>query len=292
MKNKTISGKTQVCGVIGDPIEHTMSPVMHNAAFSELGLDYVYVAFRVKSDELAGAIEGMRALNIRGLNVTIPHKVNIIPLLDSLDPLAEKIGAVNTVASEDGALKGYNTDASGFLQALLDKGVTPEGKNVVILGAGGASRAISFILAEKKANLVILNRLEEMDWAEELASKISSVFGKEIRALELKDSNLRTALDKAELLINATSVGMSPNTDITPVPVSLLRSDLVIFDIVYNPISTKLATEASLAGCETVMGLDMLVWQGALAFEMWTGRKAPVDLMKREAIKVLKSHEK
>ncbi len=292
MKNKTISGKTQVCGVIGDPIEHTMSPVMHNAAFSELGLDYVYVAFRVKSDELAGAIEGMRALNIRGLNVTIPHKVNIIPLLDSLDPLAEKIGAVNTVASEDGALKGYNTDASGFLQALLDKGVTPEGKNVVILGAGGASRAISFILAEKKANLVILNRLEEMDWAEELASKISSVFGKEIKALELKDSNLRTALDKAELLINATSVGMSPNTDITPVPVSLLRSDLVIFDIVYNPISTKLATEASLAGCETVMGLDMLVWQGALAFEMWTGRKAPVDLMKREAIKVLKSHEK
>ncbi len=292
MKNKTISGKTQVCGVIGDPIEHTMSPVMHNAAFSELGLDYVYVAFRVKSDELAGAIEGMRALNIRGLNVTIPHKVNIIPLLDSLDPLAEKIGAVNTVAIKDGALKGYNTDASGFLQALLDKGVTPEGKNVVILGAGGASRAISFILAEKKANLVILNRLEEMDWAEELASKISSVFGKEIRALELKDSNLRTALDKAELLINATSVGMSPNTDLTPVPASLLRSDLVIFDIVYNPISTKLATEASLAGCETVMGLDMLVWQGALAFEMWTGRKAPVDLMKREAIKVLKSHEK
>jgi shikimate dehydrogenase len=292
MKNKIISGKTQVCAVIGDPIKHTMSPVMHNAAFSELGLDYVYVAFQVKSDELTGAIEGMRALNIRGLNVTIPHKVSIIPLMDSLDPLAEKIGAVNTVVSKDGALKGYNTDASGFLQALLDKGVTPEGKNVVILGAGGASRAISFILAEKKANLVILNRLEEMDWAEELARKISSVFGKEVKALELKEQNLRAALDKAELLVNATSVGMSPNINSTPVPARLLRPGLAVFDIVYNPIRTKLATEASLAGCETVMGLDMLVWQGALAFEMWTDKKAPVDLMKKEAIKVLKSHEK
>jgi shikimate dehydrogenase len=291
VKNKTISGKTQVCGVIGDPIEHTMSPVMHNAAFRELGLDYVYVAFRVKRDELAQAIEGMRALNIRGLNVTIPHKVNIIPLLDSLDPLAEKIGAVNTVVSKDGILKGYNTDASGFLQALLDKEVTPEGKNVVILGAGGAARAISFILAEREANLVILNRLEEMDWAEELARKISSVFGKEVRALELKEANLRIALDKAELLVNATSVGMNPNINSTPVPARLLRPGLVVFDIVYNPIRTKLATEANLASCETVMGLDMLVWQGALAFEMWTGKKAPVGLMKKEAIKVLKSHE-
>ncbi len=292
MKNKTISGKTQVCGVIGDPIEHTMSPVIHNAAFSELGLDYVYVAFQVKSEELSWAIEGMRALNIRGLNVTIPHKVNIIPLLDSLDPLAEKIGAVNTVVNREGVLKGYNTDASGFLQALQDKGVIPNGKNVVILGAGGAARAISFILADKKANLLILNRLEEMDWAEELASNISSVFGKEVRVLELTEANLCTVLDKAELLVNATSVGMSPSTDLTPVPAGLLQSSLVVFDIVYNPISTKLTTQASQAGCETIMGLDMLVWQGALAFEMWTGKKAPVDLMKREAIKVLKSHEK
>ena len=214
------------------------------------------------------------------------------PLPSPGDPLAEKLGAVNTIVNKDGVLKGYNTDASGFLQALRDKGVTPEGKNVVILGAGGAARAISFILADKKANLLILNRLEEMDWAEELASKISSVFGKEVRALELKEANLRTALDKAELLVNATSVGMSPNTDLTPVPARLLRPDLVVFDIVYNPIKTRLTTEASLAGCETVMGLDMLVWQGALAFEMWTGKKAPVDLMKNEAIKVLKSHEK
>jgi len=291
MKNKAISGKTQVCGVIGDPIEHTMSPVMHNTAFSALGLDYVYVAFQVKSEELAGAIEGMRALNIRGLNVTIPHKVSIIPLLDNLDPLAEKIGAVNTIVNENGVLTGYNTDASGFLQALQDKGFEPKGKKVAILGAGGAARAISFILAERGTNLVILNRLEELDWAEELARKISRVFGKEVRALELTEANLKTALNKAELLANATSVGMSPNTDLTPVPAGLLRPGLVVFDIVYNPIRTKLTKEASRAGCETVMGLDMLVWQGALAFEMWTGKKAPVDLMKKEAVKVLKSHE-
>jgi len=291
MKHKTISGKTQVCGVIGDPIEHTMSPVMHNAAFSKLGLDYVYVAFRVKSRELAGAIEGMRALNIRGLNVTIPHKVSIIPLLDDLDPLAGKIGAVNTIVNRDGVLTGYNTDASGFLQALLDKGFDPKGEKVAILGAGGAARAISFILAERGANLVILNRLEELDWAEELAARISSVFGKEIRALELTEANLRTVLDKAELLANATSVGMSPNTNLTPVPAELLHPGPIVFDIVYNPIKTRLATEAAQAGCQTVMGLDMLVWQGALAFEMWTGKQAPVDLMKKEAIKVLKSHE-
>jgi shikimate dehydrogenase len=291
MKNKAISGKTQVCGVIGDPIEHTMSPVMHNTAFSALGLDYVYVAFQVKSEELAGAIEGMRALNIRGLNVTIPHKVSIIPLLDNLDPLAEKIGAVNTIVNKNGVLTGYNTDASGFLQALRDKGFEPKGKKVAILGAGGAARAISFILAEREANLVILNRLEELDWAEELARKISRAFGKEVTALELTEANLKTALDKAELLANATSVGMSPNINLTPVPAGLLRPGLVVFDIVYNPIRTRLTREASRAGCETVMGLDMLVWQGALAFEMWTGRKAPVDLMKKEAVKVLKSHE-
>jgi len=282
-----ISGKTQVCGVIGDPIEHTMSPVMHNAAFRELGLDYVYVAFRVKSEELPRAIEGMRALGIRGLNVTIPHKVAVIPFLDELDSLARKIGAVNTIANDAGFLKGYNTDASGFLRALLDKGIEPKGKNIAILGAGGAARAISFILAESGANLVILNRRQELDWAEELAHQISNTFEKEVKALELREENLKTALDKADIMVNATSVGMSPHIDESPVPARLLRPGMVVFDIVYNPLKTWLATEAAQAGAETVMGLDMLVWQGALSFEMWTGKKAPVNLMKREAIKVL-----
>ena len=291
MGNKAISGRTIICGVIGDPVEHTMSPVMHNAAFEKLGLDYLYVPFRVRREELSQAIEGMKALNIRGLNVTIPHKVAVIPFLDELDPLAEKIGAVNTIVNDDGVLTGYNTDATGFLQALLERGIEPRGKNIVIVGAGGASRAISLILAEKGADLIILNRLLELDWAEELASRISHSFKKEVQALELNQENLATALGKADILVNATSVGMSPSIDETPVPSRLLKPSLIVFDIVYNPIKTRLLAEAEKVGAETISGLDMLVWQGALAFEMWTGSKAPVELMKEVTIEVLQGHE-
>ncbi len=264
-----------------------MSPVMHNAAFKKLGLDYVYVPFRVKKEELGEAIQGVRALNIRGLNVTIPHKVAVMQFLDELDGLAENIGAVNTIVNDDGVLRGYNTDATGFLQALLERGVEPKGKNVVILGAGGAARAISFILAERGAHLVILNRLLELDWAEELAGRLSRVFDREVKALELVEGNLAPVLDGADILVNATSVGMTPNIGETPVPFNLLRPDLVIFDIVYNPIKTRLLREAEEAGAETIGGLDMLLWQGALAFEKWTGIKAPIELMRAEAIKGL-----
>jgi shikimate dehydrogenase len=290
MESSIISGKTRVCGVIGDPIEHSMSPVMHNAAFKELGLDYLYVPLRVKKEELGKAVESMRALNIRGVNVTLPHKVAIIPFLDKLDPLAKKIGAVNAIVNDDGVLTGYNTDATGFLQALVERGVEPEGKKVVILGAGGASRAISFILAEKGAHLVILNRPLELDWAEELAHRISHVFEKEVKALELNEKNLEMVLEGADILINATSVGMSSDVDETPVPARLLKPGLIVFDIVYNPIKTRLLKEAEAAGAQTIGGLDMLVWQGAIAFEQWTGQKAPLDLMKKEAIKAL-GHE-
>jgi shikimate dehydrogenase len=268
-----------------------MSPAMHNAAFRELGLDFLYVPFWVKREELGRAIEGMRALNIKGLNVTIPHKVAVLQFLDELDPLAEKIGAVNTIVNDDGLLKGYNTDASGFLQALLERGIEPEGRNIVILGAGGASRAVSFILADRGAHLVILNRLLELDWAEELAGRISRIFGKEVKALELNKENLIGALGKADILVNTTSVGMNPNIDETPVASDLLRSGIVVFDIVYNPVKTRLLREAEMARAKTIGGLDMLVWQGALAFEKWTGRKAPVELMREEAIRLLQTHE-
>jgi len=291
MEGNLVSGKTIVCGVIGDPIEHTMSPVMHNAAFRKLGIDYLYVPFRVRKEELGKAIAGMRALNIRGLNVTIPHKVAIIPFLDKVDSLVEKIGAVNTIVNDGGVLTGYNTDATGFLQVLLEKGVEPEGKKIVILGAGGASRGISFILAERGAHLVILNRQLELDWAEELARRISQSFNKEVKALVLNEGNLAEVLERAEILVNATSVGMSPEIDETPVPARLLKPGLIIFDIVYNPIQTRLLREAEAAGAKTIGGIDMLVWQGALAFEKWTGHKAPLDLMKGEVIKAL-GHEK
>ncbi len=290
MSDRIVSGRTRLCGVIGDPIEHTMSPAIHNAAFTRMGLDYIYVPFHVKEEELGKAIEGMRALNIRGLNVTIPHKVNIIPLLDELDPLAKKIGAVNTVTNDDGVLKGSNTDASGFLRALLERGIEPKGKNVVILGAGGASRAISFILAERGAYLVILNR--RLERAEELARWLSQIFGREVRALELVEGNLARVLDGTDILVNATSMGMSPNISQTPLASKLLGPGLIVFDIVYNPIKTRLLREAEEAGAESVSGVDMFVWQGALAFERWIGVKAPLELMRTEVIKALQNYEK
>jgi shikimate dehydrogenase len=283
-----ISGKTKVCALIGDPVEHTMSPAMHNAAFQKLGLDYVYLPFRVESKQLKQAVAGFRALNVRGINVTIPHKVAVMPLLDKPDPLAEKIGAVNTVVNDNGKLKGYNTDAEGFLQALLEHGFKPKNKKVVVLGAGGASRAISYILAQQGANITILNRKQELDWALDIARLIKTNFNQTVEALEL--SRLADVLP-ADLLVNATSVGMFPNAKDSPAPAQLLSKVPLVFDIVYNPIKTKLLKDAAVAGAKTVSGVDMLAWQGALAFEKWTGKKAPLDLMRRTAIKMLEQHE-
>jgi len=291
MGNRNLTGKTKLCGLIGDPVEHTMSPAMHNAAFARIGLDFVYVPFRVKPEDLPQAIAGMKALNIRGLNVTIPHKVAIIPLLDELDPLAEKIGAVNTVVNDNGVLQGFNTDAIGFLEALTQRGAEPKGKKVVVLGAGGAGRAASFVLAERGAQLLILNRRQELEWAERLAEQLTQAFGKEVRAMELTDGNLAQALEGAYILVNATSVGMTPNTDETPVSAEMLKPSLVVFDVVYNPVKTKLMRQAEQIGAQTISGLEMLVWQGALAFELWTGAKPLVELMRKEVLRSLGQDE-
>jgi shikimate dehydrogenase len=284
-----ITGKTKVCGLIGDPVEHTMSPAMHNAAFEKAGLDYIYLPFHVKPEHLPQAVNGLRALNAKGFNVTIPHKVAVIPLLDSLDPLAEKIGAVNTVVNDEGRLRGYNTDAEGFLRALLEKGIKPGRKKVVVLGAGGASRAISYILAEKGTRLTILNRQQELEWAQDIADIIKEDFGRTVDVLEL--GHIGEVLDGVDVLVNATSVGMSPASDKSPVPAALLKNVPVVFDIVYNPIKTKLCLDAAAAGAKIISGVDMLAWQGALAFEKWTGKIAPVELMRQEAVKMLEKHE-
>ncbi|MFC2062806.1 shikimate dehydrogenase [Chloroflexota bacterium] len=286
-----VSGRTKVCGVIGDPVEHTMSPAMHNAAFASMGLDYIYLPFRVKAEELARAIDGMRGLNIKGLNVTIPHKVAVIPLLDKLDPLAENIGAVNTITNDNGVLKGSNTDAGGFMQSLLFREIELRERGVAILGAGGAARAISFALADRGANLTILNRQLEMDWAKELACKLETAFRKEVKVRELTADNLAAALEGADILVNATSVGMSPDTDETPVPARLLRVGLMVIDIIYNPIETKLLRDAGAVGARTISGIDMFIWQGALAFEEWTGAKAPLEVMRAEVVRRLAGHE-
>jgi len=280
-----ITGKTKVCGVIGDPIEHSMSPAMHNAAFQASALDYVYLAFHVRREVLSGAIAGMRGLNIVGLNVTIPHKEAVIPLLDRLAPLAEKTGAVNTIINEGGVLTGDNTDAPGFLRALRSQGVEPEGRKILILGAGGASKGISFILAEAGASLVILNR--NVTRAEALAAQIAQHYQKRPAALALNEENLARELERADILVNATSAGMVPDVSQSPVPADLLNPDLVVCDIVYNPRETKLLRESKAVGARTIDGLDMLVWQGALAFEKWTGRKAPFEVMKQAAVRAL-----
>ncbi|MFA5308378.1 MAG: shikimate dehydrogenase [Dehalococcoidales bacterium] len=284
-KMVNISGKTRICALIGDPVEHSMSPVMHNACYQKLGLDYAYIPFRVRPEALSQAVAGLRALNVRGFNVTIPHKVAVIPLLDGLDPLAEKIGAVNTVVNTDGRLWGFNTDAEGFLQSLLAAGIKPEGKKITVVGAGGASRAVSYILAQHGARITIVNRKQELDWAENIAALLRADFPREVRVYEL--AQLAEALHSADLLVNATSVGMSPNPDAAPVPAELLAGIPAVFDIVYNPLETRLLREAGAAGAKTVGGIDMLAWQGALAFEKWTGQKAPLDLMRDEAIKML-----
>jgi shikimate dehydrogenase len=283
-----ITSMTKVCGLIGDPVAHSVSPAMHNAAFECLKLDYIYLPFRVKNEHLKKAIEGAQSLSIRGLNVTIPHKVDIIPLLNELDPPTERIGAVNTIVNDKGNLKGYNTDASGFMEALLQGGFKPQNKKAVVLGAGGASRAVCFALAESGAEVIILNRQQEMHWAVGLAVSVSELCQRQVNALELIEDNLRASLEDAELLVNATSVGMSPDAGQTPVGKKLLKPGMVVFDVVFNPLKTRLLAEAEEAGAKTISGIDMLVWQGALAFKLWTGLKPPVEIMKAAALKALK----
>ncbi|MFH1651410.1 MAG: shikimate dehydrogenase [Chloroflexota bacterium] len=283
MDTQDITGKTIICGVIGDPIGHTLSPVMHNAAFREMGIDGIYLPFRVTREALKEAIKGMRALNLRGLNVTIPHKEAVIPLLDRLDPAAESIGAVNTIVNDAGRLVGYNTDADGFYQALLESGTAPRDKNAVLLGAGGAARAIGFILAREGAHLTLVNRSQER--ARELARWLKPVAGRPVKTLALNNIDLAAALLGADLLVNATSVGMAPHGEKTPVPAELLKTGLAVFDTVYRPRQTRLLREAMVGGAAATGGIEMLIWQGALSFALWTGQKAPLEMMRAAALK-------
>jgi len=286
----SVSGSTVICGLIGNPVAHSISPAMQNAAFIHAGLDYLYVPFQVTSEALADAVKGMRALNIRGLNVTMPHKVSVIPFLNETDSLAAKIGAVNTIVNDNGFLKGYNTDAMGFMQVLTDRGFNVAGKKVAVLGAGGVARAITFALADKGAELTIINRHQEFDWALNLAGKITQSFHRQVGALELNDENLAKTVPEAELLVNATSAGMTPDIDETPVPARFLRQGLIVYDVIYNPLATRLLREAKKTGAQAIGGLDMLVGQGALAFAKWTGQPAPVDIMKEAAIRELRGN--
>jgi shikimate dehydrogenase len=274
-----------VCGVIGDPIEHTLSPVMHNAAFSHLKLDFVFLAFRVKAAELENAMRGMRGLGIHGLNVTMPHKNAVVKFLDELDPTVKFLGSVNTILNENGRLIGFDTDGVGALKALRENGVNPDGKRLLLLGAGGAAKAIAYSLAEEAEELCVLNRASEK--AGELAELLSRTFGKKVLGGALSSSAVQRNLQDSDILINATSVGMYPNVGQSLVAPQWLKPDLCVMDIVYNPVETKLVKDAKAAGARVISGVEMLLYQGAASFEIWTGISAPVEVMRRAAMKRL-----
>lgn len=280
-----ISSRTKLFALIGDPVERSLSPAMYNAAFRKLGLDYVYATLRVARGSLPEAIKGVRALGIRGLNVTTPHKVDIVRLLDELDELASRVGAVNTVKNEDGKLIGFNTDGRGATEALKEKVGKLGGQEVVLLGAGGAARAIAFSLAEAGVELTLANRTTLK--AKKLAASIERKLGFKVKQVELKQEVLKRVLEQADILINATSVGMYPDVDQTLVKADVVHQGLLVNDIVYEPLTTRLLREAKDAGAQTMNGLGMLVHQGAASFELWTGKKAPIDVMKAAVRKEL-----
>lgn len=276
-----IKGSTNIVGLIGHPVEHSFSPPMHNAAFEKLNIDYAYVAFDVNPCDLESAINGAEALNIKGFNVTIPHKIEVMKYLDEIDEIAQLIGAVNTIDFKN--LKGYNTDGIGAVKAI-EEVTSIKNKNVLIAGAGGASRAISFYIAKYGAsNLKILNR--NVEKAQKLANDVSNsglidnVGSDSISNMDLSD---------VDILINTTPVGMHPNIDDVPIAQSCdMHEDLVVFDAVYNPNETGLLKEAIKADAKPVYGIKMLLYQGAESFEIWTGKKAPIDVMHNALTKYL-----
>jgi shikimate dehydrogenase len=267
-----INGTTQIFGILGRPVAHSLSPAMHNAAFRELGLNAVYVAFPVA--DLAHAVAGLRGLQIRGASVTIPLKEEIIPLLDEIDPQAARIGAVNTVVNRDGRLVGYNTDWRGALCALEEK-TALAGKRVLILGAGGASRAIAFGILEKGGQVAV------SDLEKDKALALSRQLWVEVIAPDYLSRY------PADILINATPVGMEPNIGNIPIDPNLLERFQVVMDIVYKPLETRLLQEAKARGCQTIDGLRMLIHQATEQFTLWTGRPAPLEIMARAAYRSL-----
>lgn len=280
----SIKGTTQILCLLGHPVEHSFSPIMHNPAIQELGLDYAYTAFDVHPNNLEAAVEGIRALNIKGCNVTIPHKETIIPFLDEIEPLAQKIGAINTIKNDDGLLKAKNTDSVGGKKALIEAGCKISDQKIAFIGAGGASRALSFILAEDAREIIIFNRTVQR--GKKLALEIQEKMDKNVKGVPLEDKILKKEIQSTDILINTTPIGMYPDINNSPISGAFLHEDLFVFDIVYNPIKTKLLKDAEQIGCEILGGLDMLVYQGALGFEWWTGYKPDVQLMRR----ALKAH--
>ena len=269
--------------LLGHPVSHSLSPAMQNAALRALGLDYGYRLLPVPPAELPSKVELLRDPDVAGFNVTIPHKVAVVPLLDELDATASTVGAVNTVVNVGGCLVGYNTDSVASVRVLREAYGDLKGCRAVVLGAGGAARAVASGLASQAEWITVLARDEAK--AEALAVEVGARTGAETRAATIREAGRITAT--ADILVNATPAGMHPDTETTPVDAGALHRGLLVFDLVYNPEKTRLLREAEAAGARTVGGLPMLVYQGAEALRLWTGRNAPEGLMMEAAMAAL-----
>ena len=286
---RQINGKTKIVGLFGYPVEHSMSPGMHNAGLVKLNLDYVYVAFNVLPDKLGEAVKSIRPLNIRGMNVTIPHKENVMRFLDRIDPVAEQIGAVNAIVNNNGVLTGYNTDGWGFIKSLQNKHINISGKQALLLGAGGAGKAISINLVKSGIRKLYIKDIDKSR-VRKLVDGIKKV-NKKAGIVQYIDKIDGSIIQTTDLLINATPVGMKPG-DNPVIPAALLgiNKKLVVYDIVYNR-ETELAKESIKRGLVTLNGSEMLLYQGVAAFELWTGKKAPVSVMRKALQKQIKAIE-
>ena len=273
-----IDAQTELYGVIGNPVQHSLSPIIHNGAFKRLGWNAVYLAFEVKNVE--EALRGIRGLGVRGVSVTIPFKTEVVPLLDKIEGLAKKIGAVNTIVNRRGRLIGYNTDCDGAIEALEEK-MDLRGKRVVLLGAGGAARGIGFGLRERGYPLTVVTRSKERGQA--LSKDLGCDYLPASSLVRMKAGEF-----EADVIINATSLGMYPRDGETPIPKELLKERMMVMDIVYQPLQTKLLREAKEKGCVTVDGLEMLIRQGMAQFEIWTGRRLEIEQVKKDLRRALK----
>lgn len=280
-----ITGHTRLTALLGSPVAHSISPLMHNEAFQLLDLDYTYLCFEVNEETLPAAVDGLKACGIRGFNLTMPNKNKIVELLDELSPAARLIGAVNTVVNDDGHLTGYNTDGVGYMQAVKDADYDITGKTITIMGAGGAATAICAQAAldgVEKIHIFARETSRFWDRTQKLAENINSTLPCKAVLHENKDTAaLAQAISESALLLNATSVGMAPNTEGTIIEdTSLYHPDLIVSDVIYNPRETRFLKEAREAGCRTFNGMYMLLYQGAEAFRLWTGKEMPVKEIK------------
>lgn len=281
-----ITGHTGLTGLLGSPVEHSISPMMHNESFKQLGLDYAYLAFDVGTDKLEVAVEGLRALNVKGFNLTMPDKNLMCSLCDKLSPAAEIIGAVNTVVNENGVLTGHTTDGTGYMMAAKDAGFDIIGKKMTLFGAGGAATSILVQAAlDGLSEISVFNvRDEFFERAEKTVAVLNERTECKVSLYDFEDESvLRREISESAILTNGTSVGMAPNTDACLITdPSMFHKDLIVSDVIYNPEETKLLRLAKEAGCPTFNGLYMLLYQGAEAFRLWTGQDMPVDIIKEK----------